>query len=511
MEQTPPADALRSPEPELAAVLNRTPFMLTRCSHDLRYRFVSHAYATMLGRQPEDLEGRPIVEVLGTAALEAIRPYIDTVLQGTRVEFELDLPIDGIGIRSLRVVYTPDTDATGRVAGWIAAMLDVGDRRPIEETRALLAAIVDSSDDAIISKSLDGIITSWNAGAERLFGYPAAEAIGQSILIIIPPDRRDEETAIIRRLRQGEKTEHFETQRLTKAGRRVPISLTVSPVRNSDGAVIGASKIARDIGERMRADEERDRLLASEQVARAEAEAASREKDQFLATVSHELRTPLNAILGWSAMLLEQPQPDAARSKGLQSINRNALALSRLVDDLLDVSRMISGKMRLDVQPVDVAEVINAAVETVLPAASAKRIGIQVEVNPGGPTMTGDPTRLQQAVWNLLANAVKFTPAGGRVNVGTRVDDNEIELAVTDSGIGIEPAFLPYVFERFRQAEPSSTTQTGLGLGLAIVRHVVELHGGTVHAESNGRGTGTRFVMRLPHRPATRPPDSLPA
>ena len=304
-------------------------------------------------------------------------------------------------------------------------VLDIGERKQAEEARALLAGIVDSSDDAIISKTLDGTITSWNAGAERIFGYAAAEAIGQSIAIIIPPERRDEETEIVRRLSEGEKIEHFETRRVAKDGRHVPISLTVSPVRNRRGVVIGASKIARDISDRARADQERSRLLTSEQAARAEAEEANRGKDQFLATVSHELRTPLNAILGWAAMLEQTGPMDPRTSKGLQSISRNTRTLAQLVDDLLDVSRMISGKMRLDAVPMDLGDVVDAAVEAVLPAASAKDIGIHVVIDPAGRSMTGDPIRLQQAVWNLLSNAVKFTPQGGRVDVSARVHHGE--------------------------------------------------------------------------------------
>ena len=492
-------EALRTREAELALVINETPFMLTRCSRDLRYQFISKTYAEMLGLQPADVAGKAIVEIMGQDGFETIRPYVETVLQGTRVEFERDIPYRGAGTRSLRVVYTPDTDERGCVHGWIASILDVGEHKQIERARALLASIVDSSDDAIISKDLNGIVMSWNAGAERIFGYAAAEAIGQSISIIIPPERRSEETEILRRLSQGQTIEHFETQRVTKDGRHVSISLTVSPVRNRHGVVIGASKIARDITDRVRADEERARLLRSEQAARAQAEEANRGKDQFLATVSHELRTPLNAILGWAAMLDQTASLDARSSKGLQSIQRNTRTLAQLVDDLLDVSRMISGKMRLDVIPMDLGGVIEAAVEAVLPAASSKDIGIHVVVDPAARTMVGDPTRVQQAVWNLLSNAVKFTPKGGRVDVSTRVDKDDIELAVTDSGIGIDATFLPYVFDRFRQADSSSTrAHGGLGLGLAIVRHLVELHGGTVRAESDGRDAGTRFVIQLP-------------
>jgi PAS domain S-box-containing protein len=494
-------EALRAREAELALVMSQTPFMLTRCTRELRYQFVSPTYADMMGCQPADIVGESIVEIMGQEAFETIRPFVETVLQGTSVEFECDIPYRRAGLRSVRGVYTPDTDERGHVRGWIASILDIGERKQVDAARALLASIVDSSDDAIVSKNLDGIITSWNAGAERIFGYAAAEVIGRSITIIIPADRRNEEIEIIRRLRQGQTIDHFETQRLTKDGRRVPISLTVSPVRNRQGVVVGASKIARDISDRVRADEERAHLLTSEQNARAEAETANRAKDLFLATVSHELRTPLNAILGWASMLEQGAPADSRMSKGLQSIHRNTRTLTQLVDDLLDVSRMISGKMRLDLVPMDLGDVIDAATEAVLPAASAKDIVVHVAVDPASRGMVGDPIRLQQAVWNLLSNAVKFTPAGGRVDVSTRVDGGEIELMVSDSGIGIDAAFLPYVFDRFRQADASSTrAQTGLGLGLAIVRHLVELHGGTVRAESDGPDAGTRFAIRLPRR-----------
>ena len=216
IEQKQSEEALRAKEASLERVINQTPFMLTRCSRDLRYRFVSQTYAEMIGRQASDIAGKTIVEIMGEEGFDTIHPYIQTVLAGTRVEFERDVTFTGVGSRSLRVVYTPDTDARGHVHGWIASILDVGDRKQIEEARALLAGIVESSDDAIISKNLNGIITSWNAGAERVFGYTAAEAIGQSIGIIIPAERQHEEVEIIQRLRQGETIEHFETQRVAK-------------------------------------------------------------------------------------------------------------------------------------------------------------------------------------------------------------------------------------------------------------------------------------------------------
>ena len=244
---------------------------------------------------------------------------------------------------------------------------------------------------------------------------------------------------------------------------------------------------------------EREQLLAREQMARAEAEEASRLKDEFLATVSHELRTPLNAILGWSHMLRNNRLDAPTTTRAVETIERNAQAQAQLVEDILDVSRMIMGKLRLNIAPVDVAAVINAAVDSVQLAADTKGIRLGVTLDPSARHVAGDPGRLQQVVWNLLANAIKFTPAGGSVEVQLARAGDNAELRVSDTGGGISADFLPYIFDRFRQADGSSTRRHGgLGLGLAIVRHLVELHGGTVHVESAGQGHGATFTIQLP-------------
>ena len=379
---------------------------------------------------------------------------------------------------------------------------DITDRKRAEEIGLHLAAIVESSDDAIISKTLEGIILSWNKGAERIFGYTADEVVGKSILILIPPDRRDEEPAILERIRKGERIDHYETVRMTKDGRAVDISLTVSPVREKSGRIIAASKIARDITERRRAETEREQLLAHEQMARAEAEKANRLKDEFLATVSHELRTPLNAIIGWSYMLRSGTLDEATSVRALEAIERNAKSQAQLVEDILDMSRVITGKLRLSIEPVDVASVINAAIDSVQLAADSKSIQLEVTLDPSARHTSGDSGRLQQVVWNLLSNAIKFTPAGGRVRVQLERSGSNAQIKVSDTGQGISRAFLPFIFDRFRQADGSSTRRHGgLGLGLAIVRHLVELHGGTVEADSPGEGLGSTFTIRLPLAP----------
>ncbi len=672
----------------------------------------------------------------------------------------------------------------------------------------LLSAIVDSSDDAIVSKNLQGIVTSWNVGAERMFGYTAEEMVGQSITRLIPPERQDEELQILGRLHRGERVDHFDTQRVRKDGTRVEVSLSISPVRNNEGVIVGASKIARDITNRLHREQDlakqkaqlealnrvsvaltaeldlqklvqavtdagremsgasfgaffytvkrpqqeafmlytlsgapreafekfgmprntaifaptfeghgvvrlanvrkdprygqmpphhgmpaghlpvtsylaapvvsrsgevlgglffghpdedvftadsemfvraiaaqaavavdNARLYAdlqhqlaeqkqmeaalreSEQMssnvlnssgdcikvldlegkfismnppgmalfdiddfellrntswvalwpddlqpaitramqaallggigrfqgpcktakgvskwwdvivsplrdgagnvtrltatsrditeqrksaeearaAAAEAEKQSRMKDEFLATLSHELRTPLQSIIGWTQLLLSE-QCDAAEVKqGIEVIDRNANAQTRIIEDLLDMSRILSGKVRLDVQRVELASLIEAAVETVKPAAQARDIRLQAILDPLAQPVSGDPNRLQQIFWNLLSNAIKFTPPGGKVQILLERVNSHLEVSVTDTGMGISADFLPYVFERFRQADSSSTRRHGgLGLGLAIVKHLAELHGGSVRAKSPGANQGTTFTVMLP-------------
>nr|MDQ3805158.1 PAS domain S-box protein [Acidobacteriota bacterium] len=693
----------------------------------------------------------------------------------------------------------PDQDAAAK---WVSR-LQSPDLAPY-----WLSAIIESADDAIVSKTLEGVITSWNRGAERIFGYTAEEVIGKPVLILIPPELRDEEPAILARLVRGERIDHYETVRVRKDGTRIEVSLTVSPIRGADGRVVGASKIARDITDQRRAqraldesatrlslalaaarlgdwnwdaatdvvtfsepaahifgippgppmtwtemrellredDRERARLavehsLASRgdydieyrvmhadgsehwvlargrglygddgrvlgmlgvvqditdrktteqalreqtealgtinevgqlisaeldlhkvvqavtdaateltgarfgsffynvlnedgasymlytlsgvpreafahfpmpratdlfgptfrgegavragdvrqdprygknspyygmpeghlpvvsylaapvvsrtgevlgglffghpeagvfterherivvglaaqaaiamdnarlyeaaQRARAEAERLYREaqesgrlKDEFLATVSHELRTPLTAILGWAHMLRSGQFHGDSANKAFETIERNARAQAQLIDDLLDVSRIITGKLRIDVRPVDPNSFIEAAIEAVRPAAEAKGVRVQKLMDTGVVSVAGDPVRLQQVVWNLLSNAIKFTPKGGRVQVKLERVNSHVELAVTDTGPGIAPEFLPHVFERFRQADQRTSRQHGgLGLGLAIVRHLVELHGGTVRAESPAEGGGSTFTVRLPVAPVYR-------
>ncbi|MCU1266489.1 MAG: domain S-box [Acidobacteria bacterium] len=373
------------------------------------------------------------------------------------------------------------------------------ERHKSERAQALLAGIVESSEDAIISKTLDGIIDSWNAAAERLFEYSANEAVGNPVTLIIPPERLSEEQMILKRLRQGERVEHFETVRVSKTGRLIEISLMISPIRNQQGEIIGASKIARDITDRRQAEQERERLLLQERSLRAEAERATRLKDEFLATVSHELRTPLNAILGWVSMLRKGLLDKATADRGIEAIERNAKSQAQLIEDLLDVTRIISGNLRLDVKPISLTSVVKSAMDSVQVAADAKQIRLQIIIDPVGDHVKGDAERVQQIIWNLLSNSIKFTPPCGQVTVTIDRFDSMAQVTVKDTGEGISAEFLPFVFDRFKQADGSTTRKHGgLGLGLAIARNLMEMHGGTIEASSPGRGLGATFQIRLP-------------
>ncbi len=653
---------------------------------DFYTRKITHANppaANLLGLAQEELKGRELWEIGLFEDAQAVEQAFCELPEKAVIRFEnLRLqPKHG------ETRYVELVSQVYQANGHLVIQCNIRDLTAYNQAEAVnshLAAIIESSDDAIISKSLEGIILSWNKGAERIFGYAAEEVIGQSISILIPLDRLDEEPIILERLKSGARIDHYETIRLTKDGRSVNISLTISPIKDRSGNIIAASKIARDITERKQAeatlsalkdefetqvkdlrqlhemsaslmnkldiesvleevlratlaiqstdmgllwlsdpahgrlnlkvhsgfDEQflktvasvpygagacgacfeqrrriivedveidpifsedreaarlagfraghytplftrggtiigvlsvhfrqprrpsereirlmdlyarmaadiienarlhyqvqqeliaREQVLEREQIARARAEEASRLKDEFLATVSHELRTPLNAIIGWSHMLRSGRLDDATATRALETIERNAKSQAQLVEDILDVSRVITGKLRLNIAQVDLVPVINAAVDCVQLAADSKGIQLAVAIDPAARHISGDASRLQQVVWNLLANAIKFTPSGGTVEVRLEHTGSDVKICVSDTGQGIHPDFLPFIFDRFRQGDGTTTrTHGGLGLGLAIVRHLVETHGGTVHAESAGLGQGATFIIRLP-------------
>jgi len=623
----------------------------------------------MFGYSAQEAIGQLIYLIIPTERHREEEEIIRRLSRGERIEhFEtVRQKKDGTPI-DVSLTISPIRDRNGVVIGASKIARDITDRKRAERDRAQLAAIIESSDDAIVSKTLDSVITSWNKSAETMFGYGADEAVGRKVYLIIPPDRHAEETEILARIRRGEKIDHYETVRQRKDGTLLNVSLTVSPIRDSQGNIVGASKIARDITERKKAAEEIDagrqtieivnqvgqtlsselnlekvvqsltdsatkatgaafgaffynvvdergasymlytlsgvsrshfehfpmpratdlfgptfrgegvirlddvktdprygknpphfgmpqghlpvtsylavpvrsrsgevlgglffghtkqgafseqherivvglagqaasaidnaRLYEAMRSARAEAEKANRLKDEFLATVSHELRTPLNAILGWARLLHMGQLDEEGQKRAVETIERSAVAQGQLIEDILDVSRIITGKLRLEVAPVDIGRIVAEAVESVRPSAEAKQVRLHTVLDTRENVIRGDAHRLQQIMWNLLSNAIKFTPKGGRVHVAISRVNSHVEITVHDTGQGIQREFLPHVFERFRQADSSTVrSHGGLGLGLAIVRHLTELHGGTATATSPGEGQGATFTVLLP-------------
>lgn len=510
-------------------------------------------------------------------------------------------------------VVVPFRDQTGNVCGFAKVMRDLTEQRQAFEALRRQAEIINQVHDAIIATDLDGRVTLYNRGAERLFGHSKAEVVGKHFSLLFPNQIDFIHKNILTPLwREGIYQKEGPIRR--KSGETIYVHLSASLLRNPEGSPIGMIGIAVDITERKRAQQDLDRffqlsldilyiatldgcfkavnpalektlgytraellasrfldfvhpddlaaaidqldqlkaglpiryfenryrckdgsykwlawtafsvpdeglmyavaqdvtkqkqaeaeraeLLAREQAARKTAEAANRTKDEFLATVSHELRTPLNAILGWTHLLKSGKLSPETMADGLKAIEHSARAQTRLIEDILDVSRIITGKLQLTLQPVELVSVVRAALDTVRVAAEAKAIRLELVADPKAGFIPGDPDRLQQVVWNLLSNAVKFTGQGGRVTVRLEALGKHVQIQVSDTGQGIPADFLPYVFDRFYQADSTTTrSYSGLGLGLAIVRHLVELHGGTVRAESPGVGQGATFMIRLP-------------
>ena len=353
------------------------------------------------------------------------------------------------------------------------------------------------ADYAIFMIDLEGRVASWNSGAAQMLGYDAEEILGQPTACLF----EDDGATLRREMQDARANGRAATTgwRLRKDGRRLFVEGVLTAVPDDQGRLLGFAKLMRDVTERRRIEAEREQLLQSERTARSEAERSGRMKDEFLATLGHELRTPLNAILGWAQALRHTNALSGELAEGIAVIERNARAQAQIIADLLDMSGIISGKVRLEMQRVDLASVVEASVNAVRPAAQAKDIRLKVTLDGIAGDVSGDPNRLQQVFWNLLTNAVKFTPKAGQVAVSLARVNSHLEVSVVDNGEGIDPAFLPHVFERFRQADASTTRRHGgLGLGLSIVRQLVELHGGSISALSEGAGRGATFRVVLP-------------
>jgi PAS domain S-box-containing protein len=409
----------------------------------------------------------------------------------------------------------PIRDIHDNIIGGVNMLVDITELKQSEELARRLAAIVESSDDAIISKNMQGIVMSWNRGAEQLFGYSAAEMLGQSIALLIPADRIDEEPYILARIARGEGINHYETIRRHKDGTLRQISLTVSPIKNADGNVIGASKIARDISERNRIEQELKTALQK-------VVEASRAKDDFLATLSHELRTPLNPVLLIASEAVNDRELPPGVLMNFDTIRKSVELEARLIDDLLDLTSITRGKINLEKQFLDVRHVLDDVVTNLQEDIHQKQIVLDLKLKALRHRVYADAARLQQIFLNLIKNAIKFTPAGGQITVSSEVRDERLFIAITDTGIGMTPEEIARLFTAFSQGNHANKNNAhrfgGLGLGLAISKKLAEFHSGQIHAKSEGINLGSTFTVEIPlaqpaendaKKSANRPPSSL--
>lgn len=476
----------------------------------------------LMGYEEAEAVGRNFSIFYGPEDLEAKKPEreLETALRDGRVEDEgWRRRKDGSRFWA-NTIITVLSDETGTVRGFAKVTRDVTARRIAEEelrqsTEIFQLLVSSVRDYAIFMLDPGGHVATWNLGAQRIKGYKPEEIIGRHFstfyteedLLARKPERELE-------IARAEGSVEDVGWRLRKDGTRFWANVVITAVYDSHGELRGFAKVTRDISERKRAEETQQalseqreaRLRAEEERRRAEesfriSQEANRAKDEFLMTLSHELRTPMTAILGWSRMLPTMSPEDPLFEEAIASIAGGAQLQARLIDDILDVSRIVSGKLRLSPETMEVGRLVMNAVDAVSTTAAAKQITITTSLAPGLGTMVADPTRIQQVIWNLLTNALKFTPRGGTVQVSAQRTASRVEISVSDNGEGIDPHFLPHIFEPFRQAEsPQTRVHGGLGLGLSIVRYIAEAHGGTIAAESEGKGRGATFTVTLPVR-----------
>jgi len=460
------------------------------------------------------ISGMARAEVLGKSALE-IFPFLSetAVFEGKESTSE-NHPYGPSETGVFESHYSPLHDEHNRIVGGIAVITDITARKQAEEAANTayrqLSFHVESSPLAVVEWDSDFRVSRWSESAERLFGWKADEVIGKHVneWRFVFADDVDAVALVTNRQREGVEVHGVQRNRnYTRNGEILFCEWYNSVLHDDRGKLVSVLSLVLDVTARQSAEEERAASLVRERDARRHAEEADRLKDEFLATLSHELRTPLTSILGWASMIRNGEVEGPNVPRAIETIERNARSQARLIDDLLDVSRIITGNLRLDLHPLNLAPIVEAALDALRPTADVKGIRLQTRFVPEECLVKGDPNRLRQVIWNLLSNAIKFTQRGGSVSVDLTCVELTACLTVNDTGEGISAEFLPYVFDRFRQAEGSiSRKQGGLGLGLAVVRHLVELHGGTIRAQSDGLGHGSVFTVDLPLAQERRDP-----
>jgi two-component system, chemotaxis family, CheB/CheR fusion protein len=495
---------LRFSEAELRTTLRSIGEAVLAADEFARVTFVNPVAEKLTGWNESEARGRPAADVFRTLH-ETTREELDNpvarVLRdgaGIGLASRTILKSRDGGERLVSASAAPIRDDAGRVSGVVLVFRDVTERRAAERELQRLAAIVSSSEDAIVAESLDGTITAWNAAAERLFGYSASEVIGRSIDLLDPAGPEDATGVTLIRIRKGERVQQYDTTRRRKDGQRVSVSISVSPILDGDGRIIGASKIARDIGERKRSEAALRASAAALEAAKKSAEDANRAKDHFLAALSHELRTPLTPALATAQVLeMRADLPEDIRSS-IEAIRRNIELEGLLVDDLLDLTKIARGKIELRRESLDLHTIVESAAQICRSEALAKRQALTVDLAAREHFAEADAARLQQVLWNLIKNAVKFTPDGGSITVRTEnPSPGRVRLSVADTGVGIRPDLLARIFEPFQQGEDPELRRGGLGLGLSICKNLVELHGGAIRVESGGEGRGAVFSVEL--------------
>lgn len=456
----------------------------------------------MFGYTANEAIGKHISLIIPPDRLKEEDYIIGKISSGEKVDHFETMRVSKSGkLIPISITVSPITDSKGNIVGASKIARDISERLNTSAQQSRLAAIVNSSDDTIVSKTLQGIITSWNAAAERMFGYTAEEAIGKHISLIIPPERLKEEEYIIGQISAGNKVDHFETVRVAKNGKLIPLSITVSPIIDSKGHVIGASKIARDISQQKKAQQD---LL--EHAAKVEAmssensrlykevKALNEKKDEFIGLASHELKTPITSIMGY-LQILTRFTKDKDISKFVSKTLRQVKKLSGLVSDLLDVSKIEAGKLQVNKEKFDIRPIIDDAVELIQHTNSTHQILLHTELSSA--IICGDPQRIEQVIINLLTNAIKYSPQGKQVEIFLSADTRQVKIGVKDNGLGIPADRLEQIFNRFYRVEELNSNISGLGIGLYISKEIVERHNGKIWVDSTLE-KGSTFWITLP-------------